>query len=241
MSMVSPAASRETGQSTAKVPKEPEKSRDSTSLLPPSNIPPPSILISLLVTYIQGLSVPAPTSSRGATSQDGSDSTMRDLISTLRVASRILAGRKLRWKRDKHLTQSMSIGPAGKPGGMKLVSVDRAEAQREDREAAEFVRSWKQKQGSVRSALAKVGSSADGQPTMLPTISETMMVRTMKASEGGITAPKCCVLCGLKRDERVDKVDGEVWDTFDEWWTTHWGHTGCRTFWQMQEELLKKR
>ena len=68
-----------------------------------------------------------------------------------------------------------------------------------------------------------------------------MSVRTIKEADGGITAAKACALCGLKREERVDKVDVEVFDGFGEWWMEHWGHKECRAFWYQHEKYLQQR
>lgn len=35
---------------------------------------------------------------------------------------------------------------------------------------------------------------------------------------------KVCVVCGLKWDEWVVKVDYEVEDSFGEWWIEFWGY-----------------
>jgi hypothetical protein len=223
------------------------KSARLMSNLPPSNIPPPSILMPLISNLVQKLPgqvdavLQRPELSEG--SQKPLEKALRGCLASLRVAARIAAGRKVRWKRDTHLAQSMKIGPAsgGKLGGMKLAGVDKAELQREDREAAEFVRMWKQHLGSIRSALATVNGQIDGSPLVLPDISDNMRVKTLKPVEGGNTAPKCCVFCGLKREERVEKVDTEVWDTFGEWWTESWGHTECKVFWTEHEKFLQQR
>ena len=166
---------------------------------------------------------------------------LRAYILLATVAARIIAGRKLRWKRDTLLSQAMKIGPAvahGK-GGMKLTGVDKAEATREEREAADLVRIWCEQVGRLRSAVAAANSSFHDQSAHLavPEITETMMVKT----DGALTAPKSCVLCGLKREERIPKVDFQVEDSFGEWWIEHWGHRACRNFWQEHESKLKQR
>ncbi|MCJ1474927.1 hypothetical protein MMC13_003587 [Lambiella insularis] len=217
------------------------------SATPPTNVPPPSILISLVSNLVQKLpaqvtKVMAQTTPAKQTPK-ALEKALRRCLASLRVAARILAGRKLRWKRDTHLAQSMRIGPAaaGKAGGMKLTGVDKAETQREDREAAELVRVWKQHVGSIRAALASVNGVVDGQPLTLPDISEHMLVRTAKAAQGGIAAPKSCFLCGIKRDERVASIDTDVLDSFGEWWAEHWGHLECGAFWEDHEQFLQSR
>ena len=235
-------------------PKDMEHSRQSPvsknrimSSRPPSNIPPPSILISHMSTLIQRLPSQVEAvmlqSSECQIAQEALDKALHGCIASLRVSARIIAGRKVRWKRDSHLSQSMKIGPAqvGKKGGMKLTGVDKAETQREDREVAEFVRIWKQRLGSIRAALAKVNSQISGSPLVLPEISERMIMIVAKATEGSVSSSKSCTLCGLKREERVAKVDVDIWDGFEEWWSDFWGHTECRTFWEEHERFLQQR
>ena len=208
--------------------------------LPPTNVPPPSILMNLLATLIQKL--PAQIEEALKTGSHGAsialERAVRQCLASLRVAARITAGRKLRWKRDQHLAQSMSIGPAGRPGGMKLVGVDKGEVQREDREAAELVRIWQQKLGSIRNALAAVNRDVAGRPLTLPNLSTAMAVRILKLADGALYAPKCCFLCGLKREERADTVDTDVWDNFREFWSDSWGHSECVVFWEDHEGSL---
>jgi len=104
---------------------------------------------------------------------------------------------------------------------MKVTSVDRAEVQREEREVADVVKAWQGEVGKLRGAVAEVRKGAVG--TMLdglrvPEIKEEMVVRSIGAGEGGVKSVRPCALCGLMREERVGKVDGEVFDGFDEWW-----------------------
>ena len=123
---------------------------------------------------------------------------------------------------------------------MKLAGVDKSEVTKEDREAAEAVRIWREQLGRLRSAIAVANQSMreDATYLVIPEISEAMHV---KAQEGGLTAPKPCVICGLKREERVSKVDLQVEDSFGEWWIEHWGHRACRNFWQEHESKLRHR
>ncbi|MCJ1436781.1 hypothetical protein MMC27_006163 [Xylographa pallens] len=225
----------------------PKETSKAIHLMPPTNVPPPSILLSFLSNLVVALPVhitkiigqgPTPKSNPAAVSNVQANCRL-----SFRVAARVITGRKLRWKRDVHLSQSMKIGPAsaGRSGGMKLTGIDKAEAQREDREAVEIVRVWKANLGSVRAALTASNGQARGQPLGLPDISEKMLVRTATAAEGAITATKCCFLCGLKRDERVVSLDGEVSDSLGEWWAEHWGHIECQSFWEQYEQLLPKR
>ena len=212
--------------------------------LPPSNIPPPSFLILRLASLIQTLpnqvnNVLQRTDSEHI-SQKMLDKALRSCIASLRVAARIIAGRKLRWKRDSRLSQSMSIGPAqgAKKGGMKLTGVDKVESQREDREVIEFVRNWKLQLGNIRGALASVNSRISGSALGLPEIAESMSITVVKNAEGASVDLKGCALCGLKRNERVMRVDVDVWDTFGEWWAELWGHVECKEFWEQHQKSL---
>lgn len=168
---------------------------------------------------------------------------LRAYILLATVAARLVAGRKLRWKRDSHLAQSMSIGDEGGKGGMKLTNVDKTEATREDREAADIVRIWKDQVGRLRSAVATANQSLNDQSghLVIPDIQDVMPIRTASSAEGGLTAPKACIICGMKRQERIAKVDVNVDDTFGEWWIEHWGHRACKNFWQEHKEQLKSR
>ncbi|KAF7879275.1 hypothetical protein EAF04_000472 [Stromatinia cepivora] len=218
------------------------------SLPPPTNIPPPSVLLTLfprLFDLPQSSLFKAvanqPFSLKNRIMSDPSTiSFLRAYLLIATVAAHIIAGRKFRWKRDTHLSQGMSIGPAGGKGGMKLTGVDKAEIAREDREAAETIRVWQEQLGRLRSAVAVANTSLKdvSKHLAIPEIGDTMHV---KNQEGGLTAPKACVICGLKREERVTKVDVKVEDSFGEWWIEHWGHRLCRNFWQEHEGKLKFR
>lgn len=215
---------------------------------PPTNVPPPSVLLTLFPPLFD---IPQDTLFKYVVNQPFSlknrilsDPTtvkfLRSYILIATVAARIIAGRKLRWKRDTILSQSMKIGQAtrGGKGGMKLTGVDKAEATREDREAAEVVRIWKEQVGRLKSTIAVANTSIKntGEHLQIPDITETMHVR-VEAS--GVTAPKPCVICGLKRDERIVKVDIQVEDSFGEWWADHWGHRACKNLWEEHQSKLK--
>ena len=213
---------------------------------PPSNIPPPSILLPLIATTIASLPTDLKTLQiRHPLNQPSSTASAIDAsLSALRAAARILAGRKLRWKRDTLLSQSMKIGPAnsGKAGGMKLAGVDRAESRREDQEAAEALQTWKQAAGPLRATVAAFnGRAPEGERFRMPDVADGLPIRQGKASEGTVTAARCCFLCGIKRDERVAKVDVEVEDSFGEWWVEHWGHVDCVAFWENHKDFLRQR
>lgn len=203
---------------------------------PPTNVPPPSILLSVSVLDVQSV-LPRIKAIAEMPGKEGLEFLQR-CISNLHATARVLAGRKLRWKRDKILSQSMSIGQAGKQGGMKLTVVDKGESRREDQEAAELLKVWKQQVGPLRSFLSTLKS---GPKVSLPGIADSMPVRVGQSADGAVQAPKPCFLCGLKRDERVNNVDVNVEDSFGEWWVEHWGHLDCCQFWAKQKDSLPHR
>lgn len=135
----------------------------------------------------------------------------------------------------------MKIGPASKSGGMKLTGVDKTESRREDQEAAEALSAWRKQLGILRSTISIVNGQLPAGGLLVPDVSENMPVRVVKPSEGAVTAPKCCFLCGVRREERVARVDVDVEDSFGEWWTEHWGHVDCVAFWDSQQSSLKQR
>lgn len=219
-------------------------------MAPPTNIPPPSVLLALFPPLFD---LPQSTLFKAVANQPFSLKNrifsdpatvefLRAYLLIAVVAARLIAGRKLRWKRDTLLSQAMKIGPAaaGGKGGMKLTGVDKAEAAREDRESSDVVRVWREQLGRLRSAIAVANSSIKDASAhlVIPEINEAMHVKTQ---EGALTAPKPCIICGLKREERINKVDVQVEDSFGEWWVEHWGHRACRNFWFEHESKLKHR
>ncbi|KAL8833920.1 MAG: hypothetical protein Q9170_004024 [Blastenia crenularia] len=218
----------------------------------PSNIPPPSVLLSLVMNIFRSIPIEIrdivnSTSTALMNSQSSTnDSALESLnskVTVIKASTRIIAGRKLRWKRDTYLAQSMSIGPAnaGKASGMKLTGVDRTETRKEDQEAAETVMLWKQQVGGLKSHIARINAQQSDIEIVLPGISGNIPIRTAKTGEGALSALKSCFLCGLKRDERVSGLDANVEDSFGEWWTDHWGHVDCIQFWQEYKDKLKQR
>ncbi|KAH8157698.1 hypothetical protein CIB48_g10545 [Xylaria polymorpha] len=215
--------------------------------LPPINIPPPSILLSAFPQLFDEANeyLYKPISGQPQNIKDRvlSDTKtydfLRGYLSLAVVAARIIAGRRMRWHRDKNLSQSMSISAAGIKG-MKLAGVDKTQAVREDREAADVVSNWKSQVGRLRSIVASANSAkkSGGKQLKVPEIIDTIQIQTAKDVP---MAPKACVICGLKRNERLAKVDYEVDDSFGEWWVEHWGHVSCKRFWLQHENTLRQR
>ena len=214
---------------------------------PPSNIPPPALILPaftpifhLVREWLHEPLAKFDADSRNATIAHPDAKVF--VISIIRIATvlgHIIGGRKLRWKRDTRLAQSMRIGPAslsGKSGGMKLTGVDKAESSREDREVADVLKTWRLHVGKLRSIVTTAGSKET-----IPELAETLVVRTAQSSEGAITSLRPCALCGMKRNERVVKVDFDIQDSFEEWWMEHWGHKECMTFWKTYEKDLRSR
>ncbi|KAH8910140.1 hypothetical protein BR93DRAFT_993287 [Coniochaeta sp. PMI_546] len=223
---------------------------------PPTNIPPPSVLLSIFPSLLSTAPTTLfkPTASAPPAVKDRIHSSpatqafLRGYLALATVAARLIAGRRLRWHRDRFLSQSMTISAAtggGKGGGMKLAGIDRSQSAREDREAADVVAAWRGVVGRLRTAVAAANAAAaakggvlGGRPLKVPELAEVMRVETVK---GALTAPRACVVCGLRRDERVAKVDFEVEDSFGEWWVEFWGHRECRNFWLEHEVALRSR
>ena len=226
---------------------------DSTNTLPPTNIPPPSVLLSLFPTLFSSADEALFTTMARLDlkqrqillAHPASHQFLKGYLSHCVVLAHIIAGRKLRWKRDQHLSQSMRIGPsaAGGKSGMKLAGVDKAELAKEEREVLDTIDLWRAQVGKLRTAVT-TASAAPGLPKLLsvPEIAENMPVRTFKPSEGGISATHACALCGLRREERAAKVDLEVEDSFGEWWVQGMNmHVACKRFWEEFEKKLKSR
>lgn len=230
----------------------PRKSSDSETIgPPPTNIPPPSILLSIFTELLEEAETKLykPTANQPAAvktriyADPGTLAFLKGYIILATVAARILVGRRLRWNRDKFLAQGMSISAAGSKGGMKLAGVDKAQSARENREAADVIGLWRDYVGKLKTAVAQANIGMQKQPVKMeplkvPEINDHMAVTTAKMVP---TAPKACVICGLKREERVKGVDFEVEDSFGEWWVDHWGHRACRNFWLGNEEKLRSR
>lgn len=146
----SPAGKKEVDDSWAWDPEDAPGDDIKASALdtqaPPINVPPPSVLLSifpqLLAEANSALYKPVggqPFSIKNRIMSDPKTlEFLRGYLLLATVAARIAAGRKLRWHRDKFLTQSMSISAAGSKG-MKLAGIDKTQATREDREAGDVI------------------------------------------------------------------------------------------------------
>ncbi|KAI1920563.1 hypothetical protein LOZ52_002924 [Ophidiomyces ophidiicola] len=212
---------------------------NSQKVVRPTNIPPPSILLRLFPSLLEKLCNKVSTSKLRTKEMSGSlpDSTLvEDIKNSAKVMIYIILGRSLRWKRDSILSQSTKIGPAsGRSGGMKLSSVNKSENMREEKEAVEVLDIWNKRGGLLNSVLVAGGKQS------IQLTSRDWQVKTASAQEGGINASHACALCGLRRDERISKVDETVDDIFEEWWTEHWGHSDCRHFWDVHSVNLDQR
>ena len=217
---------------------------DSNAMPPPINVPPPSVLLSAFPDLLSsGDALFKPATGQSASvkervlSNPKAAEFLAGYLSLATTAGRVIAGRKHRWHRDKILAKSMSISASGSKG-MKLAGIDKTQTTREDREAEDVIAAWRERVGRIRSAVAAV-NAADTSNLKVPELSVSPHITTAKQVP---LAPKQCVICGLKRDERVAKVDVEmVEDSFGEWWVDHWGHRSCRNFWIEHEQNLRQR
>ncbi len=210
---------------------------------PPVNVPPPSIILSTFPDLLgsgsalfKSISGQSGSIKEQILSNPKAMQFLQGYLLLATTAGRVIAGRKQRWHRDKILAKSMSISAAGSKG-MKLAGVDKTQAAREGREAADVVAVWREHVGRLRSAVA-VANTAGKASLKVPELSETLQVHTAKNVP---TATKPCVVCGLKRDERINKIDFDVEDSFGEWWVEHWGHRACKNFWVEHEQHLRQR
>ncbi|RMD42071.1 hypothetical protein DV735_g3047, partial [Chaetothyriales sp. CBS 134920] len=167
----------------------------------PTNVPPPSLLLSFLPTTFPGL----------LHSNDGPS----EIIGTFHVASRVIAGRSLRWKRDTLLSQSTRIAAAGRPGGMKLASVNKSENLAEEREAAELAQGWNRNLAKLQAVLSRAKVAARGTAGGGLRLAATMAVKTA-TGPAIMEARVACALCGLKRNERTIGVDDKAADVTSE-------------------------
>lgn len=220
--------------------------------LPPTNVPPPGILLSVfpslfadaqekLFKHMASQTLPMRNK---LMAEPATITYLQGYLVLANVAAHIIAGRKLRWKRDQHLSQGMRIGPASSraTSGMKLTGIDKGENMKEEREVSDVVRLWKEQIGRLRHVVSGVNQIRAGTLERGPDLQETMPVRTLKQSEGGIPARQPCMLCGLKREERVTAADLATDDSFGEWWIEQVNmHRGCRNFWRQHQDTLRQR
>ncbi|KAL2438853.1 hypothetical protein ABEF95_014481 [Exophiala dermatitidis] len=195
----------------------------------PTNVPPPSSLLQLLSTAFQIIH------NHNTGHVKPKAELASHVMAVYRTACRVVAGRTLRWKRDTILAQSVRIGQAGKSGGMKLASLNRNESAKELRDAEEMIHDWSNYLHEFKSILAQ----AHFPPHRLK-ITSTSTVQTLKYTSGKDSTKQCAV-CGLRRTERLPKVDADADDIFGEFWTEHWGHKECYDFWYTYKELLGHR
>jgi hypothetical protein len=195
---------------------------------PPTNVPPPGVLLSLFPSFFadaqeklfKPMAAQILPMRNKLLAEPATIAYLEGYLMLASVAARIIAGRKLRWKRDQLLSQGMRIGPASSraTSGMKLTGIDKGENRKEEREASDVVGAWRDQVGRLRHVISGVNQIRAGTLAPVPDLHETMPVRTLKQSEGGVPARQQCMLCGLKRDERVTAADMTVDDSFQEWW-----------------------
>lgn len=196
--------------------------------LPPTNVPPPGVLLSLFPSLFaeaqEKLFKPMAAQTlpmrNKLLAEPATITYLRGYLILANVAAHVIAGRKLRWKRDQHLSQGMRIGPASSraTSGMKLTGIDKGENLKEEREVSDVVRVWREQVGRLRHVVSGVNQIKSGTLGQAPDLQEVMPVKTLKQSEGGIPARQPCMMCGLKREERVTASDTSIVDSFGEWW-----------------------
>lgn len=217
----------------------------------PTNIPPPSLLLTLFPDLIRAITTtllqPLSTLNQAQKQQYlrsvPAHNFLKVYLIALHVLAHTIAGRKSRWKRDKFLAQSMRIGPSvsGRSGGMKLAGLDSNEQRREEAEVEDVLKVYREQIGRLKSAVAVSIAEEEG-PTTVPELASVMPVRIAKGAEGGVVSTIACAFCGLKREERVAKVDVNIEDSFGEWWVEGTNmHLGCLNFWEAHKERLRGR
>ena len=216
--------------------------------IPPNNVPPPAFILTLFLQVMSQCKselLRLKASCKGLSShvEDPGDAEfLRAYVETARVLARVIAGRKLRWKRDQLLSQGMKIGPAStkRATGMKVASIDKAEMGKEEKEVLDTVELWREQLGRLRTVVAGFTSNGFDKIGTIPDIRPNIPVKVLNENEGGISSTRSCALCGLKRNERVSKVDVSVHDSFGEWWIeTTSMHRTCKYFWQSHKSKLQ--
>jgi hypothetical protein len=140
--------------------------------LPPTNVPPPGVLLSLFPSLFadaqEKLFKPMAAQTlpmrNKLMAEPATIAYLQGYLMLGNVAAHIIAGRKLRWKRDQHLSQGMRIGPASSraTSGMKLTGIDKGENMKEERETSDVVRVWKDQVGRLRHVVAGVNQIKAG-------------------------------------------------------------------------------
>jgi hypothetical protein len=121
---------------------------------------------------------------------------------------------------------------------MKLSAVNKHEEVKEEQDAVDVLTLWRERASLFNAVVQAAGLKP------IPAVSGPAALRVVvaRAEQGGIKAGHACAVCALRRDERVVRVDEEVvQDSFGEWWTEHWGHTGCKVLWEENRGLLMQR
>ena len=136
----------------------------------------------------------------------------------------------------------IAVAGSGGGGGLKLTSIDRAETVKEEREVADALKSWSLILGKLKACLAEVRKVTGAEVGKVPELKEVLVVKVASEIEGGLRGNRACALCGLKREERVVKVDWSVEDSFGEWWVEGPSmHRECRNFWEKHRDALRSR
>lgn len=231
-----PSQNEEVSKSINATSKAPITSHGRTqSIVRPTNIPPPSVLFQVIPGILETFRKQVNNIQRMPTVSNRA--WVPDLARTLCVCSRIISGRTLRWKRDTLLSQSMKIGPAqsGKSSGMKLSSISKGELIKEEQEVVSALEAWHHHASAFNSLLQSTIHHS------IPVVTDKTRIITLAENQGALKASHACALCGLKRDERIPKLDDDVQDSFGEWWIEHWGHTDCKWFWEEFSVELQHR
>lgn len=196
--------------------------------LPPTNVPPPGVLLSLFPSLFtdaqeklfKPMAAQILPMRNKLLAEAATITYLQGYLILANVAAHIIAGRKLRWKRDQHLSQGMRIGPASSKStsGMKLTGIDKGENMKEEREVSDVVRVWKEQIGRLRHVVSGANQIKAGTLGAVPDLQEMLPVKTLKQSEGGVPSRQPCMMCGLRRDERVTANDMAIDDSFGDWW-----------------------
>jgi hypothetical protein len=199
----------------------------------PTNIPPPSILLQILPEIYQSLHSEIQSQSPSLSTDPDSDPSplATTILLIYNVSARLLAGRTLRLTRSSHLSQSQLIGPStpgSRSGGMKLASLSRLTIQHTTQTAALVCDAWASHAHAFTSIVGR-WMRLDGN------------LKVVAGPAGVMSAREECVLCGVRREERIAGVDFESMDVFGEYWVEGWGHADCKWWWYDFREMLAQR